>query len=131
MIGTFAGHRQPVELARESHREVADVDHLLDFALALGADLAHFEGDQCAERLLFLAQTLSELAHDLATAGRGDLAPIEEGAVGAVDDLVVFGLGDLVHGRDSRAVDGGEDVEGGARPDPLATEATRVAVLNA
>jgi len=77
-------------------------------------DLAHFQGDERAERILVLAQTLAELAHDLATPGRWHLAPLEEGAVGAVDDLVVLRPGDLVHGRDAGAVDRGEDVEGGA-----------------
>ena len=37
------GDRQAVELARQADREVADVDHLLHFAVALGADLAHLE----------------------------------------------------------------------------------------
>ena len=131
MILALAGHGQTVELARQSHREVADIDHLLDFAFALGADLAHFQGDERAERLLVGAQTLAEPAHDLAAKGRRHLAPLEEGAVGAVDDRVVLGLGDLVHGRDPRAVDGGEDVERGAGADPIATEATRVDVLDA
>ena len=131
MIGALAGHGQTVELPRQSHREVADVDHFLDFALALGADLAHFQGDQRTERLLVGAQTLAKLAHHLAATGRGHLPPLEEGTVGAVDDLVVLGLGDLVHGGDPRAVDGGEDIEGGSRSDPLARVATRGDVLDA
>ncbi len=47
--GALAGDRQSVELARQADGEVAHVDHLLDFALALAADLAGLEGDQQAE----------------------------------------------------------------------------------
>ena len=48
--------RQTVELPRQADREVADVDHLLHFAVAFDADLAHLERDQIAERLLEIAQ---------------------------------------------------------------------------
>ena len=50
--GPLGGHRQAVELARQADREVADVDHLLHLAAAFGADLAHLEAHQVAERLL-------------------------------------------------------------------------------
>ena len=46
-------------------REVADVDHLLDLAEALGADLAGLDRHQRAEVGLVLAQQLAELAHEL------------------------------------------------------------------
>ena len=46
------GDGQPVELARQADREVADVDHLLHLAPALLQDLAGFEGHQTAERVL-------------------------------------------------------------------------------
>ena len=48
--GALGVHGQAVELARETDREVADVDHLLDLAQALGQDLAHLQRDQPAER---------------------------------------------------------------------------------
>ena len=56
--GPLAGDRQAVELARQADGEVAHVDHLLDLALALGADLARLEGDQQAQVGLALAQGL-------------------------------------------------------------------------
>ena len=67
--------RQAVELPRQADGEVADVDHLLHFAVALGADLAHLERDQIAERLLQLAQRLAEIAHQLAALRRRPFAP--------------------------------------------------------
>ena len=47
-FGPLAGDGQAVELARETDREVADVDHLLHFAEAFLDDLAGFERDQLA-----------------------------------------------------------------------------------
>ena len=52
MAGTFAGDGQAVELARQTDREIADVDHLLHFAEAFLQDLAGFERDEAAERSL-------------------------------------------------------------------------------
>ena len=60
VAGALRGHRQPVELPGETHREVGDVDHLLDLALALGDDLAHFQGDQGAEGLLVLPEGVAD-----------------------------------------------------------------------
>src|SRR5213075_2224082 len=74
---------------RQADREVADVDHLLDLAEALRADLADLEGDERAERLLGGAQALAELAHQLAAARRRARAPFFEPLLGARDDLLV------------------------------------------
>ena len=52
VLGPLGVHRQAVEHARLADGEVADVDHLLDFAIALGLDLAHLEADQAAEAVL-------------------------------------------------------------------------------
>ena len=45
---TLGRDGQAVQLARETHGEVADVDHLLHLAVSLGADLAHLERHQIA-----------------------------------------------------------------------------------
>ncbi len=52
-------HREAVEHARLAHGEVADVDHLLHFAQALGLDLAVLERDQRAEVVLRGAQRIA------------------------------------------------------------------------
>ena len=67
----LAVHGEAIKLARESHREVGDVDHFLHFALALGQDLAHFEGDECAQRIFVPAQLVADLAYDVAALRRG------------------------------------------------------------
>ena len=83
-FGPLAGDGQAVELARQADREVADVDHLLDFAEALLDDLAGFERDQSwrAARLR-LAQLFAEQPHQLAAARRRHRPPFEEGRGGA------------------------------------------------
>ena len=69
VAGPFAGDRQAVELAGQTDGEVADVDHLLDLAETLRADLAGLDRHQLAELRLVLAQQLAEAA-DERTAGR-------------------------------------------------------------
>ena len=63
VAGSLAGDREAVQLARETDREVADVDHLLDLAEALGADLAGLDRHQLAELVLVLAEELTEPPH--------------------------------------------------------------------
>ena len=46
VAGPLAGDRQAVQLPGEADGEVADVDHLLDLAAALGADLAGLDRDR-------------------------------------------------------------------------------------
>jgi hypothetical protein len=100
-------------MAGQTDREVADVDHFLDFALTLGFDLAHLERDQRAECLFLFSQLVAELTNDFATMRRGDLSPHEEGSLRAIHDDVVLRLGDLSDAGDTLAVDGARDVENG------------------
>src|SRR5690606_18763500 len=89
VAGALGMHGQAVELARQADGEVADVDHLLDLAVALGLGLAHLQRDQRTQRILVLAQGVGAQAHGLATLrGRGG-APDLEGGLGALDDLLV------------------------------------------
>ncbi len=85
----LAGDRQPVQLAREADGEVADVDHLLDLAETLGADLAGLDRHQLAELGLVLAQQLAETADEAAAHGRRGGSPLGErldgGRHGGVD----------------------------------------------
>jgi hypothetical protein len=90
MAGPFGGDGKPVKLAREPHCEIADVDHLLDLAEPLLEDLARFQADEAAERLLLLAKHLSEQAHQLAATGRRHGPPGEIGDLRAPDCLADF-----------------------------------------
>ena len=76
--GPLAGDRQAVKLPRQPDGEVAHVDHLLDLALPLGADLARLQGDEQAQVGLVLAERLADPPDDLASsAGRGPSASAE------------------------------------------------------
>ncbi|MPM71924.1 hypothetical protein SDC9_118896 [bioreactor metagenome] len=75
VLRAFRRHRQPVKLAREAYGEIADVDHLLNFAHALLQDFAHLHGDQASEVFFVFADTQRDLTHDLASDGRRYGAP--------------------------------------------------------
>jgi hypothetical protein len=68
-----------MELPRETNREVANVDHFLDFAEALLEDLPSFERDQPRQRLLCGPQLFANKPHQLAPARRRDRPPPQEG----------------------------------------------------
>src|SRR5271169_4611439 len=72
-----------MQLPRQAHGEIADVDHLLDFAEAFGDDLADLDRDEAAQIRLGGAQLLSEEADELAPPRRGNLAPFVERRLGA------------------------------------------------
>ena len=130
VVGALGRDGQAVELARQADRVVADVDHLLHLAEALGDDLAGLEGDEPPEILLGGAQLLADQAHELAAARRRHVAPGEIGLVRPPDrgaGLVRRGLGEMPDhlagdrraGREPRAREGGgrdaEAAEDGAR----------------
>ena len=79
VAGAFRGDAQAVELARQANGEVADVDHLLNFAVAFLDRLAAFQRDQLAQSLLVGAQLLAQQADQLAAPGSGDQTPCLEG----------------------------------------------------
>lgn len=95
VAGALGGDRTAVELAGEADREVADVDHFLDLAERLGADLARFDGDEVGQLVLVVTQQLAQAAHEFAAAGRRRGAPGEERLAGGGDGL----LGVLGGGR--------------------------------
>ena len=82
----LGGDGKAVDLARQAHGEVADVDHLLHLAETLGDDLSGFEGDDRADRLLGGAQFLPKEPNEFAPARSRDVAPQGEGGFRAADD---------------------------------------------
>ena len=86
VAGAFAGNRQAMQLARQSHGEVADVDHLLHLAQPSGAHLAASSDTQQAQGLFVLAQFLAQAAHQFAAPRGGHGAPLQEGGVRALDE---------------------------------------------
>jgi hypothetical protein len=112
-------HGQPVELAREAHGEVADVDHLLHFAQPFGANLAHLQRDQLAQRLLVRAQEVAQVAHDFAALGCGDRAPAgKAGLCGGHGRVVGRAVGgdDAGNGRAGGRVVGDDGRSGSGQP---------------
>jgi hypothetical protein len=99
MAGPLGRERQAVQLAREPDREVTNVDHLLHFAVAFRADLAHLERDEIAQRLLEFPERVAEIAHEVAALGRRPLAPRDKRARGFADHAVARGPRRGRHGR--------------------------------
>ena len=83
MVRALGGDRQPIEPAREADGELADVDHLLNFAAAFRQDLARLYCHQPAKNLLCCAQLLAQEADQLAAPRRRHAAPGEERRVRA------------------------------------------------
>src|SRR6185437_7091644 len=67
-----------IKLPGETDGEVADIDHLLHFAEALGHDLARLERDHLGEHRLCFADLLAEQSHELAPHRRRDDTPAGE-----------------------------------------------------
>ena len=88
VLGALGGNGEAGELAREAGGEGADVDHLLDFAVAFGEDLAGFDGDEAAEGFEVGAKLFAEEADEFAALRGWDVAPLEEGGVSLGDGLL-------------------------------------------
>jgi hypothetical protein len=86
MVGALGGDGQAVQLARQTDRVIADVDHLLDFAERLARDLARLGGHDLRELALRAAQRFAELAHQQAAARRGHAPPRPERVGCPLDD---------------------------------------------
>src|ERR1700733_14501728 len=71
MFVALGGNRQAVELAGKPHSEVANVDHLLDFAEAFRLDLAGLNGNEPAERALVGAKFFAKQPHEFAAPEQG------------------------------------------------------------
>ena len=86
--------------------------------------------DERTELLLHLTQAVTQLPNNFAALRRGHSSPFEERCMRAIDDLVVFGLGDLLYGCYPRPVDGCRNFRIGTRADPLTTESAEVLIFD-
>jgi hypothetical protein len=90
MLWPLTLHRKPVELPRESHRKIGNVDHLLHFAFAFSQNLSVFERNERAETVLVLSQFLADRTYDLAANRGGAQTPASEYLLAVCDDLFVL-----------------------------------------
>jgi hypothetical protein len=112
MLGALGGHGKARELAGEAGGEGADVDHLLDLAVAFGEEFAGFYGDEAAKRVDVGAQFFAEETDEFAAFGGRDSAPFEKGGVSLRDGFGCIGSGDGRELRDDFAGEWGVDDEG-------------------
>src|ERR1700733_259424 len=109
MAGTFRRDGEAVKLARETDREIADVDHLLHFAEPFLQDLAVLECDEATQRLFVRTQFLAEQTNQFATARCRHLAPDME-CMHACRDLRLDRFRTIeIDTSDFGAIDGGMD----------------------
>lgn len=108
--GLSEGRTWPLELGiglpdlpGHSACHIADIDGLLDLSEAFGQDLPHLEGDQVAQGILLVPETLADLPHDLSPDGHWCLGksmsyahPLVPGLGHGLNSLlVVVGVGKL------------------------------------
>ena len=86
MARALAGDGQAMQLARQTHGEIADIDHLLHFAQPLGQWLAAIERDQQAQLGLACAQRLTETPDKFSPARRRYRTPMGKSRQGAIRD---------------------------------------------
>src|SRR5436305_2906684 len=105
MVPPLGLNGQAVKHSRLADGEVADVDHLLYFALAFGNDLAGLERDELTELRFQFAQGVPELTHGFAADWSRRNAPFLEGLLCARNRLLVFGARRRSDTRQKFAVD--------------------------
>jgi hypothetical protein len=79
MTRPLTGDGKPMQLPRESDRELTDIDDLLHLSKTFLEDLARFDTDQLAERRFVVPNRFAEESNQLAAPGRRCHSPVSEG----------------------------------------------------
>ena len=98
---TLALDVESVKLTRETHREIGDVDHLLNFALTLRKNFSDLKCHQLSERFFLIAKQITELADDLTTLWSRNHAPLVVCSHGLIDDRIVFSFSRHLYASDN------------------------------
>ena len=69
VFSSFAVHSQSIQLAGKPNGEIRNINHLLNLALALGKDFAHFKRDKPAQALFIFTKFIANLPDDLSSFG--------------------------------------------------------------
>ena len=117
MTGPLARQRRAGEIAAETRRKIAHVDHLLHFAMRLRRDLSRFEAHEEREVVLRLPQALADPPHQLAAPRRGYRAKTRERLDALPDHAIRLSSGRPGEPGEPRAVDRGPRLEGRAVPE--------------
>ena len=64
VLGSFGVHGQTMQLSREAHRKISDVDALDHLTNAFREDLAHFETDERLEILFVLTERVADATNN-------------------------------------------------------------------
>src|SRR5690606_9868366 len=97
MLRALGMHREAVQHARLTDREVCDIDHLLYLTVSFGFDLAGFERDERAERVFVAAESFGDQADRFAALRSRHDSPLLERLARGCDDTFVIGGGARAH----------------------------------
>src|ERR1700737_2748186 len=107
VLVALGSNGQTIKLTGKPHGEVADVDHLLDFAETFRLDLADLDGHESAEEALVGPQLFAKEPHEFTALRTRDQAPFEESRMRLLDRRSSMGFGGLPDMRNGFAGDGG------------------------
>ena len=93
VAGALRRHGLAVEHAGLAEREIADINHFLDFAFSLGNRLSGFHLNKNSQVMLVFSQQLAPALNHVAAARGWNIAPGFEGFIGSRDHLrcLLFG----------------------------------------
>src|SRR5437667_2045499 len=132
MVFSLRLNRQAVKHARLADGEIADVDHLLNFAFTFGNDLAGLESDELTKLMFQLAERISETANSIATDRAGRSSPFFERFLRTRDRGLVILVGGGANTCQPPAIDRRDlvDLRATAAAGPITGENTGVFLSN-
>src|SRR6185437_14792620 len=107
MLCTLGRDGETGELAGEARGKGADVNHLLNFAVAFGENLSGLDGDEAAQGLALGAQLFGKKANEFSSPWCRNGAPLQKRMVRGGDGFGCGGRGDGWNPGDGFAGNGG------------------------
>ena len=119
MIFSLRLDRQAIKHARLTNCEIADVDHFLHFAFALGHDLSSLERHQLTELMFRFPKRVAKTANGLAADRPGRCAPFQKRLLRTGDGRFVIVVGRRLHTGEFSSIDRGNLVDLAASAAPF------------
>src|SRR6266404_1242342 len=128
MIRPFRLNGQAIKHARLTDSQIADVDHLLSFALAFGDDLPRFHRHELAEVMFRVAQRVAQAADSFAAYWSGSDTPFQKCFVCPANRSFVIFIGRCPNAGEFPAVDWRDlvDLRAPAAAGPFAAKGARI-----